>query len=216
MLLPQSPPSELGTLLDWREFSVAAASLSVLGPEVNRVAPHHFDNTVRICRELAALGYRRIGLVIDAEQDARAKRGFSAGLLSFGRHEAAEKVEPLVWAGALADALRPWFRQERPDALVATSEQWARECARILRLKIPGPVGVASTSVMATKVPRSGGAEIAGIDELPEEIGAIAVDLLAGMVERRVRGLPVSPAATLLAGRWRAGRSCPQRIWPER
>lgn len=211
LLLPQSPPSDLATLLDWREFSVAAASLSVLGPDVNRVAPHHFDNTMRLCRELAALGYRRIGLVIDAEQDARAKRGFSAALLAFGRHEAAEAVEPLVWDGALADALAPWFRRERPDVVVATSESLVRDCARILKRKIPGPVGFASTNIAAAGAREDEEVEIAGIEELPEEIGAIAVDLLAGMVERRVRGLPVSPAATLLAGRWRAGLSCPGR-----
>lgn len=217
MLLPQSPPSELAALLDWREFSVAAASLSVLGPEVNRVAPHHFDNTVRLCREVAALGYRRIGQVIEAEHDARAKRGFSAAALSFGRHEAAEAVAPLVWEGELAGALGPWFRRERPDAVVATAESLVRGCVRILKLKIPGPVGFASTNVeavkavKATKASEVDWAEIAGMDELPEEIGAIAVDLLAGMVERRVRRLPVSPATTLLAGRWRAGRSCPAR-----
>jgi DNA-binding LacI/PurR family transcriptional regulator len=184
----------------------------VLGPEVNRVAPHHFDNTVRLCREVAALGYRRIGLVIEAEHDARAKRGFSAAALSFGRHEAAEAVAPLVWEGELAGALGPWFRRERPDAVVATAESLVRECVRILKRKIPGPVGFASTNVEAVKAVKASEvdwAEIAGMDELPEEIGAIAVDLLAGMVERRVRGLPVSPAATLLAGRWRAGRSCP-------
>ncbi|MCX6952082.1 MAG: LacI family DNA-binding transcriptional regulator [Verrucomicrobia bacterium] len=208
MLLPQRPPIDLGTLLAWGEFSVAAASLSVLGPEVNRVAPHHFLNTVRLCRELAALGYRRIGLVVDEEQDMRANRGFSAALLSFGRHEAVEPVPPLVYDGGLAAALAPWFRRERPDALVATSESLVRECARLLRLKLPGPVGLASTSV--APVP-SGVREVAGIDELPEEIGSVTLDLLATMVERRVRGLPVSPASTLLAGRWRPGASCPRR-----
>ena len=208
VLLPQSPPRNLGALLDWNEFSVVAASLSVLGPEVNRVAPHHFDNTVRLCRELAARGYRRIGLVIDAEQDARANRGFSAALLSFGRYETTEAVVPLVWDGKLADGLVPWFRRERPDALVATSETLVRECARLLKRQFSVPVGLASTNVAAAK---SGLGEIAGIDELPDEIGVIAVDLLASMIERRVRGLASAPASTLLAGRWCAGRSCPAR-----
>jgi DNA-binding LacI/PurR family transcriptional regulator len=208
MLLPQNSPTDLGGLLDWSEFSVAAASLSVLGPEVNRVAPHHFDNTVRLCRELAKLGYQRIGLVIDATHDARANGGFSAAVLSFGRREAAPAIEPLVWDGDLGGALLPWFRRERPDVLVATSEGHVRECARRLKLKIPGRIGFATTNVTPVK---SGIAEIAGIDELPEEIGAGAVDLLASMIERRVRGLPVSPASTLLAGRWCAGLSCPAR-----
>lgn len=208
MLLPQRPPLDLTTLLDWREFSVAASSLSVLGPEVNRVAPHHFSNTVRLCRELTALGYRRIGLVVDAEQDMRANRGFSAALLSFGRHEATEPVPPLVFDGELAAALVPWFRRERPDAIVATSESHVRNYARLLNLRLPGPVGFASLNLAA---PAKEPGPIAGIDERPGEIGAITVDLLAAMIERRVRGLPAEPVSTLLSGRWRAGASCPRR-----
>lgn len=211
MLLPLRPTLDLAALLDWREFSVAASSLSVLGPEVHRVAPHHFANTTRLCRELAALGYRRIGLVVDAEQDQRANRGFSAALLSYGRHEAAEPVPPLVFDGELAAALGPWFRRERPDAIVATSESLVRDCARILGLRLPGPVGFASTNLSPASPSTREPAVIAGIDELPGEIGAATVDLLAAMVERRVRGLPASPASTLLSGRWRAGVSGPRR-----
>ena len=207
MLLPQRPPFDLSALMNWDKFSVVAASLSVLGPEMNRVAPHHFSNTVRLCRELAALGYRRIGLVIDAEQDVRANRGFSAAMLSFGRYEAAEPVPPLIWEGELTEALISWFRHEQPDVLVAMSEDHVRLCARILRLKIPGPIGFASTNVGPGN---AGSGLIAGIDEQPEEIGAMSIDLLASMIERCIRGLPSCPASTLLAGLWRNGRACPR------
>lgn len=205
LLLPQRAPVDLSALLDWREFSVAAASVSVLGPDVNRVAPHQFVNTMRLCRELAALGYRRIGLVIDDRQDLRVSRGFSAAVATHARHEDVEAVEPLMFRGELRAMLGPWYRRERPDAIIATSESLVRDCARLLRLRLPGGVAFASTNLESpARTPRL----IAGIDERPEEIGAAGVDLIAGLVERRVRGLPSAPASTLLTGRWHPGRSC--------
>ncbi len=208
LLLPQQPPRDLGAILDWREFSAVAASVSVLGPDVNRVAPHHFANTLRLCRELAALGYRRIGLVIEQGHEVRVSHGFSAAVGSHGSRAPAEPVTPLVYAGELGAVLAPWFRRERPDAIVATSEAEARACARLLGLKIPGPVAFASTNL---DVEPGAGPAIGGIDERPAEIGAITVDVLAGMVERRVRGLPAAATSTLVAGTWRRGRSCPAR-----
>ncbi|MBC7367934.1 MAG: LacI family DNA-binding transcriptional regulator [Undibacterium sp.] len=211
LLLPQRSPQDLSELLDWREFSTVAASVSVVGPEVNRASPHHFANTLQLCRELTRLGYRRIGLVIDRGQDSRVNHGFSAAVVSHGWHGAGESMAPLLVSGDLREKLASWFKRERPDAIVTSDETAARECARLLRLKIPGPVGFACTSVQA-----SNDAEplIAGIDELPAEIGVMSVDLLASMVEHRVRGLPVAPTSTLLSGRWRPGTSCPRRKQP--
>jgi len=208
LFLPQSPPTDFTALLDWRDFSLVAASLSVLGPEMNRVAPNHGANTMRLCRELTALGYRRIGLVVDVEQDWRTNRGFSAAALSFGWHEARERVAPLVWQGELAAALRPWFRRERPDLILTTSEEKVHACAQVLGLPVPGPVGFASTNIR----PEAGAPNtIAGIDETPRAIGAAAVDLLASLIVRRERGLTRQPTETLLTGRWHPGASCPPR-----
>jgi LacI family transcriptional regulator len=208
LLLPQRAPQDLRELLDWREFSTVAASVSVVGPEVNRASPHHFANTLQLCRELTRLGYRRIGLVIDGGQDSRVNHGFSAAVVSHGRNGAGDSVAPLVVTGDLSEKLAPWFKCERPDAIVTSDERGARECARLLKFKIPGSVGFACTSVQTSDETAP---LMAGIDEQPAEIGVISVDLLAGMVERRVRGLPAAPTSTLLAGRWCAGLSCPKR-----
>ena len=208
LLPPQRAPVDLSRLLDWREFSVVAATSSMIEPQVNRATPHHFANTLLLCRSLAALGYRRLGLVIGREHDLRVNHAFGAALTWHGLNEAAEFVRPLVWDGTPRGQLVPWFRRERPDAIIATEESLLRDYARQLKLTIPGPVGFASTSIQSAPVETP---PVAGIDEMPAEIGAAAADLLAGMVERRVRGVPDAPTATLFAGRWRAGRSCAAR-----
>jgi DNA-binding LacI/PurR family transcriptional regulator len=202
LLLPQHHPIDLRELLRWDEFSVVSTTASVVAPKVHRVTPHHFANALLLCRELADLGYRRPGLVIHAEHDRRVDHLFDAAFAWHGLREAEQRVPPLVLGEITRDALRKWYDRERPDVVVATEEVLLAKYARWLGLGSRRRVGFASTNVR-------GGREDgpSGIDERPAEIGAVAVDLLASMIERRVRGLPASPSTTLLPGVWCAGRS---------
>jgi hypothetical protein len=49
------------------------------------------------------------------------------------------------------------------------------------------------------------GAADAGIDQRGEQIGAAAVDLLAGMFTRGERGAPAVSSTTMVEGLWMAG-----------
>lgn len=198
LLLPQRAPIDLTHLLKWDEFSVVSTSASALGPSAHRVMPHHFANTILLCRTLAQQGYRRIGLVIPADHDRRSENGFTAAVTWHGLNEADHFLPPLVTTRPDVDQLRAWFTRERPDAIITNELQSARECARVLGRKLAGPPRFVVTSLIESTHP--GG--IAGIDERPAEIGTAAADLLTSMVERRVRGQPDSPASTLLTGRW--------------
>lgn len=197
LLLPLRAPLDLTDLLDWREFSTVAASASVVGPAVHRVMPHHFANTLLLCRTLAARGHRRIGLVIPADHDLRSAHGFTAAVAWHGLNEAHAAIPPLVTRGDLATNVRAWCRRHRPDVIVTPELDSARECARVLGRRLG-----ASLPFAVTSLPGDGAAGVAGIDEQPGAIGAAAVDLLAHLVERRTRGLPESPASTLLTGQW--------------
>ncbi len=206
LLLPQREPIDLRGLLDWREFSVVAATSSVLAPEVNSVTPHHFANALLLCRQLAGLGYRRPGLVINTEHDRRVEHLFDAAFTWHGAREVPERVPPLLCDAISRQRLIAWWRRERPDVLVATEEGLLPKYARWLGPKARDSVGLASTNVRGL-----GELEPTGIDERPAEIGAAAVNLLASMIERRERGLPVSPTTTLLPGIWCPGRTVRMR-----
>ncbi len=198
LLLPQRAPIDLTNLLTWEEFSVVSTSASALGPPAHRVMPHHFANTILLCRTLAQRGHRRIGLVIAANHDRRSENGFTAAVTWHGLNETDHFVPPLVTTRQDVEHLRTWYIRERPDAIITNEPQSARECARVLGLKLSGPPRFVVTSLIESANP--GG--IAGIDERPDEIGKAAADLLTSMVERRVQGSPDSPASTLLTGRW--------------
>lgn len=208
LLLPQREPVDLSQLLDWREFSVVAATSSMIAPEVHRATPHHFANALLLCRRLAAAGFRRIGFVTTREHDLRVNHVFSAVVTWHGLNEAAAAVKPLVIERDPPQELAAWFQREQPDVIVATDERSCRDYAKWLRLRMPGPVGFACTSGLPGG---EGNSVVGGIDEGPAGIGAAAVDILASLIERRVRGLPDSPTVSLLAGSWRPGRSCAAR-----
>jgi DNA-binding LacI/PurR family transcriptional regulator len=200
LLLPLQEPIDFTGLLEWREFSVVAATSSVLAPAINRVTPNHFVNAVLLCRQLADLGYRRLGLVMEAEHDRRVNHGFDAAFIWHAARESQRPVAPLIVSNVTKSVLTSWYRRERPDAIIATDQRRLARYTKWLGLKAGGRVGLASTNV-------DEGASLVGIDERPSEIGAVAVDLLANAIEQRERGLPASPSTTLLAGVWRPGRS---------
>jgi DNA-binding LacI/PurR family transcriptional regulator len=204
LLLPLREPSDLTDLLPWADLSAVGATLTLLSPAVHRVIPNHFANTLQLCRKLGAYGYRRLGLVIDADQEVRVNHAFSAAVIRHNLEGRRVSVPPFIYGRLEPAALRTWYRREQPDAIIATSDSFGHEYARILRLEIPGPVAVVSTNTNAASA-------IAGIDERPHEVGAAAVNLLAGMIQHGERGLPAHPTTTQLHGSWLDGPSCPNR-----
>lgn len=202
VLLPIVTPRDVSALMDWNDFSVVTTTYGVLAPQFHRVVPHQFGNALEICRQLARLGYRRIGLVLPAEQDVRVHHGFSAAVAWQSMIGGTEFVRPCIHAGALPTKreVRAWYETERPDVVIASGDVTTKPIADLLGLKIPGRIGFVS----ATKADKS---VFAGIDERPEEIGAAAIEQLSAMIQRGEKGTPAVPKVTMVDGRWIEGRS---------
>ncbi len=205
MLLPMAEPTALADLLDWSRFSVVGTTSSVLTPDVHCVVPHHFKNMQTLCRQLNARGYRRIGLVLPRGHVERVNHAYNAALAWHGLQQHGAFVPPLIFSGAEPTGLKEWFAEEKPDVIVTHTERLCQRFAAALGLRPGGEVGFALTNTTSESL-------WGGIDELPLEIGATAVDLLTSMVQRGEKGVPLVPAATLLLGRWVEGTSCPIRV----
>lgn len=204
LLLPQNEPIDLTKLIEWREFAVVAATTSVTAPAVHRVAPDVFGNSLLICRELTARGYRRIGFVTSTRHDLRLQHAADAAAIWHGQRESAHAVPPLILPEADPGLLQQWFRRTRPDVLVGSNPGELQWISRVLKLRVPGRI---ATVCLTTTGPLA--KEVSGIDERPAAIGAAAVDMLAGMLVRRDQGLPKIPTSTVVSGAWREGRTCP-------
>jgi DNA-binding LacI/PurR family transcriptional regulator len=200
LVLPLQEAADLQTLLPWSEFSAIAATSSVTAPLIHRVMPNHYANTLTLFRQLASHGYRRIGLTMSAVQDMRVNHVFTAAATWHNLHESKARIPPLIFDSAEPRALRKWFARHDPDAIVTNEAVAVTGFARTLGLRLPGPIGFASTSIEPSS-------QLTGIDELPMEVGAMAISLLASKLQRRERGLPVTPTATLIDGRWHPGKS---------
>jgi DNA-binding LacI/PurR family transcriptional regulator len=202
VVLPLEKPFHLAALLPWKDLPAVAATSSLLSPDLHRVVPSHYANTLLLCRKLSERGYRRIGLVIDAGHDSRVNHAFSAAVVWHQYSGAGVLVPPLIHGSAEPAGLKAWFRKAKPDAIIARDDQHSRRFAETLGLAPGGPVAFASTYT-------GRGSGWSGIDELPGEVAASAVDRLASMIQHGERGLPASPTVTLVRGEWVEGISCP-------
>jgi DNA-binding LacI/PurR family transcriptional regulator len=200
LLCPMVRPRAFTELLDWRNFSVVAATNGVLAPEFHRVVPHQFSNTLLLCEQLARRGYRRIGIVLAEQHDLSLNHGFSAAVAWQNLLGGTELVMPLIYQGAAPANLKLWFRREKPDAIIVPGEAEGKTVAKELGLRIPGAVGFASAN-------KAGPSIFAGMEERPGEIGSTAIGLLASMIQRGEKGGPAVPTVTMIKGRWLNGRS---------
>ncbi len=202
VLLPMATPRVMTEVLDWRDFAVVTTTFGVLSPEFHRVVPHQFGNGLQICRQLVKAGYRRIGLLLPAEHDVRVHHGFSGAVSWQNVIGGTEFIRPFLHPGILPAErdLQRWFKDERPDVIIAAGDEKCRHAATQLDLRVPGAVGFVSAN-------KAGKSAFAGIEEQPLEIGATAIELLGGMIQRGEKGVPAVPKVTMIDGRWVAGRS---------
>ena len=199
VLMPLGQRCDLHRRLDWDAFSTVSVTPSVTAPRFHGVMPHHFENILRACGELGRAGYRRIGLAITKEWDERVNHRWSGGIawqnLFGGTSVVVPFVDPQPGPNLTPATWSAWLVHERPDAVICESLDraalsavvWALPVAdrpRIVTLNWPDP-------------PAS-----AGIDQQVERIGAVAIEVLAGMISRGEKGVPRLANTTMVDGVW--------------
>jgi DNA-binding LacI/PurR family transcriptional regulator len=197
ILLPMAGLEALDALLDWREFSVVSATLSVTSPAFDRVVADHFFNNLALGQRLREAGFRRPGLVIHAKHDKRCGHAITAAHAWQGIYGGGEPLRAHVCERIEAGALRRWLKAERPDVVLAEHDQAARE------LRATGVVADTLTMVSCSARPEKNGTFLfSGNDDKPREIGAAAVQKLAQKIAVGQRGVPANPHTTLVRGGW--------------
>lgn len=198
LLMPMGESTQLVAAADWSDFSLVATSYSLLNLPAHHVVPHQFSNCIRACSELTRLGYRRLGLVLTRQHDVRVHHHYAAAL-AWHNVNAPEPVRPLICETLVGNVIRSWFEREKPDAILSAGDDQAFEIIRLLSAKQARKIRLVSMSL-------SRNSRAMGIDERPEEVGARAIDLLANMILRGEKGIPVPPIAIMVEGAWSAGR----------
>jgi len=201
LIIPGLRKSQGHLSLDWSRFSSCAMGYSMLRPDLHRVVNHQFQ-TIRIAlRELKHRQYRRIGLALPADLDKRVDHNWLAGFLAFQHSQPRQCcVPPFIASAYSRQAFEKWFQKHSPDAVIAIDTQtldWIRGLGR----DVPNEVGFAHLDCSRLQ------ADLAGVDQNPELVGAAAVDSVNAQLQRNERGIPDSPKITMIKGVWVDGKT---------
>lgn len=192
--------------LDWDNISAVSMSYSLSSPNLPRIITQHRSNAFLGVSKLLEYNYRRIGMVISYEHDARVDHGWQAGFLSacyMNRHRLDHHSLRVAEAGSEHENLAnqstlQWVRENNLDA-VLTSQQHLAVYLRENGIAIPEQLGFVALDLTSDE------SVVSGIDQNDREIGRLAVNILAGLQRNNIRGIPKSEQIHLVRGLWKEG-----------
>jgi LacI family transcriptional regulator len=188
---------------DWSHFSSVAIGYSLVQPELHRVSSHRARAMILAVQRLRQKGYQRLGLAIDADQDARVDHQWAAAFLwEQGQINRAHRTSLFLvgreqWT---EQRFAKWFKDNQPEVILSYDPQvisWLSHLGK----HVPRDVGFAHL----WNPDQSG--KYAGLYHNPPALGAAAVDFLVAMIQRNERGIPAIPQTLLLEPTWVDGAS---------
>ena len=195
-------PVALGHLrLEWERFSAVAIGYSLVRPSLHRVTTDRYQAMRQAVHELRRRGYRRPGLALDTNQDARVHHQWVAAFLwEQMHHKPADRVPLLLvrdreWS---EHRFADWFRQNQPEVILGYDSRivgWLENLGCVL----PRDVGFAHLWNPETT------GRFAGLYHNPPGVGVLAVDHLVGLIQRSERGIPESAHTLQLEASWIEG-----------
>jgi len=204
MVIGRLPPGQHALELAWEHFSCVALGLTLRAPRLHHVTENHFDTAWQGMQRCRERGYRRVGFVFSEANDSPrvGDRWLGAYLGQQLKFPAKDRLR--VCPGSPADqaTFAAWFRRERPDALLVNHSGPAIAWLRALGKEVPRDVGL----VELEEHPELGST---GVYYDPAKIGALAVEMLVGLMHRNETGVPDHPHEILLSGEWREGTMLP-------
>lgn len=206
MIIGRLPPGQSSLDLAWERFSCVALGMTLRSPRLHHVAENHFDTAWQGMQQCRERGYRRVGFVFSEANDSPrvGDRWLSAYLGQQLQYPAADRLSPCPAVPCNQSEFSTWFRQERPDALLVNHATPVIEWLRTLGLSVPRDVGL----VELEDHPKLGSA---GVYYDPAKIGALAVEMLVGLLHRNETGIPEDQHEALLTGVWQEGKTLPVR-----
>lgn len=195
--------------LDWAQLVCVAFGYAFPAQPLHRATHHHFRGSLTAVENLARLGYRRIGLMLEESENNRVGYAWLGGYLA-GRQMAGRPALSPLFTSPRSDPteIRRWLDRERPDAVIGFGPRqvFALEAAGC---RIPADVAFAALDVQQARLEAR--PEVSGIDQNLPLIGATAVDILAGRLYHNEQGLPQRPVLSMVEGFWTPGTTAPSR-----
>ena len=196
--------------LDWTHLICVGLGYVFNHHALHRATHNHFRGSFLAYEKLSRLGYQRIGLMLDRDENSRVNYGWLGGYLAAQNTHAGARIEPLLTtAGDEIRQVKAWMRQARPDAVIGFGPGQFLILTR-LGYEIPRDMAYVALDVEQTRLAHVD--EVAGINQNLPLIGATAVDILASQLYHNELGLPQRPVFSMIEGYWVAGRTAPLRV----
>jgi Transcriptional regulators len=176
----------------WEHFCSAAIGYSMMKPALHRACPHQFQGMQLTLNRLRRLGYERIGVALGRRVSKIVAQHWIASVLLFQYAHGRNAATCLVYEESDRVELRKWMQRHQPDAMVVSDIallEWIRE----LGVRVPEEMGL---------VPLERYPGYASLDQKPEKVGAAAIDLIVGQIQRNETGLPADPRVVMVEGTW--------------
>lgn len=195
--------------LDWDRLICVGLGYVFNQHAMHRATHNHFRGSFVAFDELHRLGYRRIGLMLDCDQNSRVRYNWLGGYLAAQHTAGGAQLEPLLAAGSdNRAAVKAWVKRARPDAVIGFGPK------QFLALEEAGyhiPLDVAFAALDVAQTTLDHVEEVTGINQNLPLIGATAIDILASQLYHNELGLPQRPVFSMIEGYWVAGRTAPSR-----
>lgn len=198
-----SPFGELNPYfhMKWELFSAAAIGYSMHAPTLHRATPHHMHNILLAIDSLRSMGYERIAMNVSHKNNQKIGDIYTAAALlsqkRFGKKNIFFKIHRDYQNISQAqEELKPWLHKIKPEVFLTTFQH------KELTTDIMVPPGVKVAKVGRYYYNRKLKDPISYLDEKTEIIGAAAVDLVIGQIERNETGIPQDPKVVMVEGRW--------------
>lgn len=185
--------------LDPEKIAMVALGYSVVEPPMHRVVIDHYRNIHLAMAQLHARGYKRIGLMLEKETDARARDLITSGFWDVGRPlPKSQRLEPYVGPPDKA-AVKRWRTKTKPDAIIGYGGVWFDLLQEIQ------PFDAESLGYVFLDHFSGRESEAAGVPYLNGMLTEVAVDQLVAALQVNEFGVPAYPRTTSVPCAWQDG-----------
>ncbi|HVT74471.1 MAG TPA: LacI family DNA-binding transcriptional regulator [Lacunisphaera sp.] len=193
--------------LDWAHMICVGLGYVYNHRALHRATHNHFRGAFLAYQKLAALGYRRIGLMLDRDENSRVNYLWLGGYLAAQRTMTGPALDPLLTTGPVDRAqVRAWLRRARPEVVIGFGPRQFLALAE-LGCRIPGDIAYVALDVEQTHLAHV--EAVTGINQNLPLIGATAIDILASQLYHNEKGLPQRPVFSMIEGYWVPGETAP-------
>lgn len=200
VLVGRLPPGLSSIELNWERFSAVALGYTLRAPLLHHVAEDAFGGITQIVEQCLARGYQRLGFVVADVDDSPSwgDRLFGAFLRQQYRLPRAHHIPPCDYdpTPAFREKFLAWVKEWKPDAIISTRSQPIFDWLRASGYVVPRDIGLAT---MLNNHLEHG---VSGIYNDPRLLGALATEMVVGMLHRGETGLPADPHFVLSPGVW--------------